>query len=79
MRREQALTATTATKSPKFMERSTICEENHYLEREHGKRFTTLMGQDRPDWRRRQERCNALNNEAFGYESWAVSSIGGLV
>ncbi|MBK6870829.1 MAG: M48 family metallopeptidase [Kineosporiaceae bacterium] len=57
-----------AKKHPDCLEYIVVHEMSHYRERSHGERFTKLMDESMPDWRRRRDDLNAspLAAEAWG-------------
>lgn len=57
-----------AKKHPDCLEYIVVHEMTHYVERNHGERFTGLMDQRLPDWRQRRDE---LNRAPLGYESWS--------
>ena len=57
-----------AKKHPDCLEYIVVHEMTHYFERNHGERFTSLMDQYLPDWRRRREQLNAA---PLGAEEWS--------
>ena len=57
-----------AKKHPDCLEYIVVHEMTHYLERNHGDRFTSLMDQHMPDWRRRRAQ---LNDAPLAEETWA--------
>lgn len=57
-----------AKKYPDGLEYIVVHELTHYLERNHGDRFTTLMDQFMPDWRSRRDQ---LNDAPLAQEEWA--------
>ena len=57
-----------AKKHPGCLEYIVVHEMTHYFERNHGERFTSLMDQYLPDWRRRREQLNAA---PLGAEEWS--------
>ena len=58
-----------ATKHPDCLEYIVVYEMAHLIERNHGDRFTKLMDQLLPDWRRRRD---LLNEAPLAYEEWAT-------
>ena len=56
-----------AKKHPDCLEYIVVHEMTHYFERNHGERFTNLMDQYLPDWRRRREK---LNGSPLAQEEW---------
>jgi len=56
-----------AKKHPECLEYIVVHEMTHYLERNHGIRFTTLMDSFMPDWRSRRDR---LNESPLADEVW---------
>jgi predicted metal-dependent hydrolase len=56
-----------AKKHPDCLEYILVHEMTHYLERNHGERFTTLMDQFLPDWRVRRDQ---LNESPLAHEEW---------
>lgn len=56
-----------AKKHPDCLEYIVVHEMTHYFERNHGERFTSLMDQYLPDWRRRREQ---LNGSPLAQEEW---------
>jgi hypothetical protein len=56
-----------AKKHPDCLEYIVVHEMTHYLERNHGQRFTTLMDGFLPDWRSRRDQ---LNDAPLGHEEW---------
>jgi predicted metal-dependent hydrolase len=58
-----------AKKHPDCLEYILVHEMTHYLERNHGERFTTLMDDFLPDWRARRDQ---LNESPLAHEEWAV-------
>jgi predicted metal-dependent hydrolase len=56
-----------AKKHPDCLEYIVVHEMTHHLERNHGRRFTTLMDSFMPDWRSRRDQLNAapLANETW--------------
>lgn len=56
-----------AKKHPDCLEYIVVHEMTHYLERNHGERFTTLMDGFMPDWRSRRDQ---LNDAPLGHEEW---------
>lgn len=57
-----------AKKHPDCLEYIVVHEMTHYLERNHGERFTTLMDDFMPDWRARRDQLNA---SPLAHEEWA--------
>lgn len=57
-----------AKKHPDCLEYILVHEMAHYLERNHGERFTKLMDGFMPDWRRRRDQ---LNGSPLADERWA--------
>lgn len=57
-----------AKKHPDCLEYIVVHEMTHYFERNHGERFTSLMDEYLPDWRRRREQLNAA---PLGAEEWS--------
>lgn len=55
-------------KHPDCLEYIVVHEMTHYLERNHGERFTKLMDGYLPDWRGRREQ---LNQSPLGHEEWS--------
>jgi predicted metal-dependent hydrolase len=60
-----------AKKHPNCLEYILVHEMTHYLERNHGERFTTLMDGFMPDWRARREQ---LNRSPLAHEEWGDRS-----
>lgn len=60
-----------AKKHPECLEYIVVHEMVHYLERNHGERFTTLMDEHLPDWRSRRDRLNAA---PLANERWIMPS-----
>ncbi|ABL05434.1 zinc metalloprotease [Mycobacterium ulcerans Agy99] len=56
-----------AKKHPDCLEYILVHEMTHYLERNHGERFTTLMDGFMPDWRSRRDQ---LNDAPLAEEDW---------
>ncbi|HET7475932.1 MAG TPA: SprT family zinc-dependent metalloprotease [Dermatophilaceae bacterium] len=56
-----------AKKHPDCLEYIVVHEMAHYLERNHGERFTKLMDGFMPDWRRRRDQLNAA---PLAEETW---------
>lgn len=56
-----------AKKHPDCLEYILVHEMAHYLERNHGERFTKLMDGFLPDWRRRRDQLNAA---PLAEETW---------
>jgi predicted metal-dependent hydrolase len=56
-----------AKKHPDCLEYLVVHEMTHYLERNHGVRFTKLMDGHLPDWRSRRDQ---LNGAPLGHEAW---------
>lgn len=56
-----------AKKHPDCLEYIVVHEMTHYLERNHGERFTKLMDGFMPDWRARREQ---LNRAPLAEEGW---------
>ncbi len=56
-----------AKKHPDCLEYILVHEMAHYLERNHGERFTKLMDGFMPDWRRRRDQLNAA---PLAEETW---------
>jgi predicted metal-dependent hydrolase len=56
-----------AKKPPGCLEYILVHEMAHYLERNHGERFTKLMDGFMPDWRRRRDQLNAA---PLAEETW---------
>lgn len=56
-----------AKKHPDCLEYIVVHEMTHYLERNHGQRFTTLMDGFLPDWRSRRDQ---LNDAPLADEKW---------
>lgn len=56
-----------AKKHPDCLEYIVVHEMTHYLERNHGERFTKLMDKHLPDWRSRREQ---LNGSPLAQEEW---------
>lgn len=56
-----------AKKHPDSLEYIAVHEMTHYLERNHGERFTKLMDGFLPDWRNRRDQ---LNTAPLGHEEW---------
>lgn len=56
-----------AKKHPDCLEYIVVHEMTHYLERNHGERFTKLMDGFMPDWRSRRDQ---LNDAPLGHEEW---------
>lgn len=56
-----------AKKHPDCLEYILVHEMAHYLERNHGQRFTKLMDGFMPDWRRRRDQ---LNEAPLAEETW---------
>lgn len=56
-----------AKKHPDCLEYIVVHEMTHYLERNHGDRFTSLMDQHMPDWRSRRAQ---LNDAPLAQEVW---------
>ncbi len=56
-----------AKKHPDCLEYIVVHEMAHYLERNHGERFTNLMDKHLPDWRRRRD---LLNEAPLAEETW---------
>jgi hypothetical protein len=56
-----------AKKHPDCVEYIVVHEMAHYLERNHGDRFTRLMDMHLPDWRSRRD---LLNSAPLAYEQW---------
>ncbi|KJR10091.1 M48 family metallopeptidase [Gordonia sihwensis] len=59
-----------AKKHPDCLEYIVVHEMTHFFERNHGERFTSLMDQYLPNWRRRREQLNAAPLSA---EEWTAS------
>lgn len=59
-----------AKKHPDCLEYIVVHEMTHYLERNHGDRFTRLMDEHLPDWRSRRD---LLNGAPLGHEDWSAS------
>jgi predicted metal-dependent hydrolase len=59
-----------AKKHPDCLEYIVVHEMTHYLERNHGDRFTKLMDEHMPGWRNRQD---MLNGAPLGHEVWSTS------
>ena len=57
-----------AKKHPDCLEYIVVHEMTHYFERNHGERFTALMGHHLPDW---QVRRDMLNAAPLANEDWA--------
>lgn len=57
-----------AKKHPACLEYIVVHEMTHYLERNHGERFTKLMDRFMPDW---QSRRDMLNNAPLAAEIWS--------
>ncbi|SON59586.1 hypothetical protein MSIMFI_01070 [Mycobacterium simulans] len=57
-----------AKKHPDCLEYIAVHEMTHYLERNHGERFTKLMDGLMPDWRARRDQ---LNESPLAHEQWA--------
>ncbi|MBF6188927.1 M48 family metallopeptidase [Nocardia farcinica] len=57
-----------AKKHPDCLEYIVVHEMTHFFERNHGERFTSLMDQYLPNWRRRREQLNAA---PLGAEEWS--------
>lgn len=58
-----------AKKHPDCLEYIVVHEMTHYLERNHGDRFTKLMDDHMPDWRNRRD---MLNDAPLADESWGA-------
>jgi predicted metal-dependent hydrolase len=58
-----------AKKHPRCLEYLVVHEMTHLIERGHGERFTTLMDEFLPDWRRRRDELNAA---PLADEQWAA-------
>jgi predicted metal-dependent hydrolase len=58
-----------AKKHPDCLDYIVAHEMTHYLERNHGARFTKLMDGFLPDWRTRRDRLNAA---PLGHEEWTT-------
>lgn len=58
-----------AKKHPDCLEYIVVHEMTHYLERNHGERFTKLMDGFMPDWRRRRDQ---LNDAPLANEDWST-------
>lgn len=56
-----------AKKHPDCLEYIVVHEMTHYIERNHGEKFTELMDQRLPDWRTRRDQLNAA---PLGAEQW---------
>lgn len=56
-----------AKKQPDCLEYIVVHEMTHYLERNHGERFTKLMDELLPSWRSRRDH---LNEAPLGHEDW---------
>jgi predicted metal-dependent hydrolase len=56
-----------AKKHPETLEYIVVHEMTHYLERNHGERFTKLMDKHLPDWRSRRDQ---LNDAPMAHEEW---------
>lgn len=56
-----------AKKHPDCLEYIVVHEMTHYLERNHGDRFTTLVDSFMPDWRSRRDQ---LNDAPLAQEEW---------
>ena len=56
-----------AKKHPDCLEYILVHEMAHYVERNHGERFTKLMDRYLPDWRRRRDQ---LNGSPLAEETW---------
>ena len=56
-----------AKKHPDCLEYIVVHEMTHYLERNHGERFTKLMDGFMPDWRSRRDQLNAA---PLAEETW---------
>lgn len=56
-----------AKKHPASLEYIAVHEMTHYLERNHGERFITLMDGFMPDWRSRRDE---LNTSPLAHEEW---------
>ncbi|MBO0728492.1 MAG: M48 family metallopeptidase [Acidimicrobiaceae bacterium] len=56
-----------AKKHPDCLEYIVVHEMMHYLERNHGERFTKLMDLHMPEWRRRRD---ILNEAPLAHEEW---------
>lgn len=59
-----------AKKHPDCLEYIVVHEMAHYIERNHGERFTKLMDGFMPDWRSRRDRLNA---SPLAAEAWRVT------
>jgi predicted metal-dependent hydrolase len=57
-----------AKKHPDSLEYIAVHEMTHYIERNHGQRFITLMDGFMPDWRSRRDQ---LNDAPLGHEDWS--------
>lgn len=62
-----------AKKHPDCLEYIVVHEMTHYLERNHGERFTSLMDSHMPDWRRRRDLLNAA---PLAHEPWSGDERG---
>ena len=62
-----------AKKHPDCLEYIVVHEMTHYLERNHGGRFTSLMDRFLPDWRSRRDQ---LNHAPLGHEEWPDRASG---
>jgi len=56
-----------AGKHPDLLDYIVVHEMTHLLERGHGERFTRLMDEFMPDWRRHREE---LNRTPLAHEEW---------
>lgn len=57
-----------AKKHPDCLEYIVVHEMTHYLERDHGERFTKLMDDLMPDWRLRRDQ---LSQSPLAHEEWS--------